>query len=101
MSLSCAGHDIVTDQCGIVQQISNVLSFLWRPMAVKQNKLSKLWCEDVLLPNPVPAADTGVDESLCVEAESARVKMNAAFATAGDLTGEQAAHLMKQNSVYV
>ncbi|CAK0886134.1 unnamed protein product [Prorocentrum cordatum] len=95
--VKCAGHSFTIDFGSFASEISVSLNFRWRPMAVAQKKLPKLWCEDVVLKNPQVASARAIGECLCAQPKVAREACNRAFQEAGSMTGEQTATYLRAN----
>jgi hypothetical protein len=95
VSITCCQHSFVVNVDGVVHQISVALNMMWRPNAVSQGNLVKLFCEDLVLPNAAPLSTIPVSRSLFEGADKARRACNSAFAEWGTLTGQQTAASMK------
>ena len=64
VALTCGGLPFICELDSVVSEISVSMSFLWRPMAVSQEKLAKFWCHDVVLARCEVAASRTVCETL-------------------------------------
>jgi hypothetical protein len=94
--LTCGGLEFSIETESAVHLISCSLSFGWRPMAVVQSKLSKLFCHDVVLTGCRPYCATAIADSLSKGPESARSQCNINFSEQGALSGVQTAALIKK-----